>query len=433
MPPTPSPTPPSPTPPSPTPPSPTPPSPTPPSPTPPSPTPPTPTPPTPTPPIPPIPAPPEYPAAINSFNPSDSPVGTGTAFIISPTKDLSVTLQYQDVYDNVIDNELQLAQGLAQFSYRTSLYTTGATVGNVSPYLVAENFKTNQQSLQFSFLKTENASYFGSSGAQRYYDILFNVLNEGLENSVLATVYHLPAQISRIQVSDFNTGVFSGITGQVIFDLSFSDDAVSNYITRSVDVYTGANPSASAYSLNGFSLLKNVPFLQNAQGQTVSIFAPEVPNNQTIYYQFVPYDDFGTGYVYVSGVSGYLRQDPDPLVYGYGIPPVLDITDRTGVYFSGYATNQNSELDGSLIYQTGASGQKLMLIQSGQWKQIPTTDDVSGNYVPLSRTGYFLNYVNPPENALSSGVIGEYSLSGRYLFIATGNDSWGRVLLESDF
>jgi hypothetical protein len=337
---------------------------------------------------------------------------------------------------------LQLAQGLAEFSYRTSLYTTGATVGNVSPYLVTGDFKTNQQSLQFSFLKTENASYFGSSGAQRYYDILFNVLNEGLENSVLATVYHLPAQISDVIVSDYSTGNLSGLTGQVIFEITFSDDAVTNYIPRSVDIYTGSSPSVSGYSLSGFLLFKNISFLQNAQGQTFSIFASEVPNNQVIYYQFVPYDDFGTGYVYASGVPAYLKQEIDLLNYGFGVPPVLDFETRTGLFYSGNASPQNTTFDGGLIYQTGASGQKLLLVQSGQWKEIPTTEDVSGNYVLKSQTGaflttgqtgYFLNYVNPPENALSSGVIGEYSVSGRYLFIATGNDSWGRILLESDF
>ena len=344
---------------------------------------------------------------------------------------MSVTLQYQDVYDNIIDNELQLAQGLAEFSYRTSLYTTGATVGNVSPYLVTGDFKTNQQSLQFSFLKTENASYFGSSGAQRYYDILFNVLNEGLENSVLTTVYHLPAEISSINVSDFNGGTFSGITGQVIFNLNFSDDAVSNYITRGVDIYTGSSSGTGYYSLDGFSLLKNVPFLQNAANQTFSIFAPEVPNNQTVYYQFVPYDDFGTGYVYVSGVSGYLRQDPDPLVYSYGIPPILSIEDRTGLFYSGNASPQNTTFDGGLIYQTGTSGQKLLLLQSGQWKEISTKEDISGAYVLKSQTGIFCSFVNPPITSTSSGKIGQISVSGQYLFAVTGNDLWGRVLLQN--
>jgi hypothetical protein len=351
-----------------------------------------------------------------------------------------VTLQYQDVYDNIIDNELQFAQGLANFYYRASLYTTGAVVGNVDPFLVAENFKTNQETLKFTFTQEENASYFGSSGSQRYYDILFNVTNEGLENSVLATVFHIPAQITDAEVYDFSTGTLSGLTGEVLFNLTFSDDAAFNYIPRSVDVYTGANQSVNYYSLDGFSLLKNVPFLENGLGQSFSVFANEVPSNQVIYYQFVPYDDFGSGYIYTSGVPAYLKEEPDVLNYGFGIPPVLSFENRTGLFYSGNATAQETTFDGGLIYQTGASGQKLLLVQSGQWKEIPTKDDISGAYVlknetgsfvTSGQTGIFCSFVNPPLSSTSNGKIGQISVSGEYLFAATGNDLWGRVLLQN--
>jgi hypothetical protein len=311
----------------------------------------------------------------------------------------------------VIDNELQLAQQIADFSYRASLYTTGATVDNVSSYLVSGDFAVDQKTLNFKFLQTQNAQFFGSSGAQRYYNLLINVRNEGLENSVLTTVYHIPAKIDSIFVQDF----YSGITGKIDFSLTFDDQSVSNYITRSVDIYTGSS-LGDAYSTSGYSLFKNVPFLNNASVQDFSIFSSEIPNNTNIYYQFVPYDDFGSGFVYSGGVSGYLKTEAELLNYGYGIPPVLNFEDRTGLYFSGLSSAQSNERDGSLVYQTGASGQDLYLVKSGQWKRIFSEDQLC-------------KFVSTPVSTTSSGAIGEFSVSGQHLYVATGNNLWGRVLL----
>ena len=354
---------------------------------------------------------PEYPAAINSFLPSESPVGTGTAFLISQTKDASFTFEYKDIYDNVINNELQLAQQKADFSYRVSLYQTGATVDNINPYLVSGDFAVEQQALNFIFSRTKNAELFRSSGVQRYYNLLINVKNEGLENSVLTTVYHVPAKIDFVDVQDF----YSAVTGRIDFSLTFDDQAVTNYITRSVDIYTGAN-TGDAYSTSGYSFFKNVAFLNNAGVQNFSLFAGEIPNNTNIYYQFVPYDDFGNGFVYSGGVSGYLKTEPELLNYGYGIPPVLDFEDRTGLYFSGLASPENNFRDGSLVYQTGASGQDLYLVRSGQWKRILSEDRLC-------------KFVSTPVSSTSSGAIGEFSVSGQHFYAATGNNLWGRVLL----
>jgi len=280
---------------------------------------------------------------------------------------------------------LQLAQQIGDFSYRVSLYTTGATVNNINPYLISGNFAVNQQALNFNFLRTKNVELFRSSGAQRYYNLLINVKNEGLENSVLTTVYHIPAKINSVDVQDF----YSGVTGQIDFSLTFDDQSVTNYITRSVDVYTGAS-LGDVYSTSGYSLFKNVSFLNNAAVQNFSLFASEVPNNTNIYYQFVPYDDFGNGFIYSGGVSGYLKTEIELLNYSYGIPPVLNFGDRTGLYFSGLSSPQNNERDGGLIYQTGNSGQDLYLLRSGQWKRILSEDVTDGRYVLQSATGNFV-------------------------------------------
>ena len=291
---------------------------------------------------------------------------------------------------------MQLAQQIADFSYRVSLYTTGDV-----PSLVSGDFAVNQQALNFNFLQTKNAELFGSSGAQRYYNLLINVKNEGLENSVFTTVYHIPAKIESVDVEDFYTGV----TGRINFSLTFDDQSVTNYITRSVDVYTGAS-IGDAYSTSGYSFFKNVAFLNNAGVQNFSLFAEEVPNNTNIYYQFVPYDDFANGFVYSGGVSGYLKTEPQLLNYDYGIPPVLDFEDRTGLYFSGLASPENNFRDGSLVYQTGASGQDLYLVQSGQWKRI-LSEDSTGSFLTSSSTGALLT---------TGAADGRYALQS-----ATGN------------
>ena len=286
---------------------------------------------------------------------------------------------------------MQLAQQIADFSYRVSLYTTGAV-----PSLISGNFAVDQQALNFKFPQTKNAALFGSSGAQRYYNLLINVKNEGLENSVLSTIYHIPAKIDSVDVTDF----YSGVTGRIDFSLTFDDQSVSNYITRSVDVYTGTS-LGSPYSIVGYSFFKNIPFLNNVSVQNFSLSADEVLNNANIYYQFVPYDDFGNGFVYSGGVSGYLKTEPQLLNYDYGIPPVLDFEDRTGLYFSGLASPENNYRDGSLIYQTGASGQDLYLVKSGQWKII-LSEDSTGSFVTTGQTGQFYPTSNP-SGFLTSG------------------------------
>jgi hypothetical protein len=333
-------------------------------------------------------------------------VGTGTAFLISQTKDASFTFNYKDIYDNIIDNELQLAQQIADFSYRVSLYTTGAV-----PSLVSGDFAVNQQSLNFKFPQSKNAALFGSSGAQRYYNLLINVKNEGLENSVFSTIYHVPAKIDSVDVQDF----YTGITGRVDFSLTFDDQSVTNYITRSVDVYTGT-VLGDPYSIVGYSFFKNIPFLNNAAVQNFSLSADEVPNNTNIYYQFMPYDDFGNGFIYSGGVSGYLKTEVQLLNYDDGIPPALNFEDRTGLYFSGLSSPQDNSRDGSLIYQTGSSGQDLYLVQSGQWKKIFPEDRLC-------------KLVTAPVSRTSNGSIGEFAISNRHFYAATGNNLWGRVLL----
>ena len=461
-------------------------------------------------------------------------------------------------------------------------------------YLVAEDFAINQKSLSFVFSQEKNAELFNSVSGERYYSLLFNVSNRGAENSVLATIYHLPANIDTVSVEDyfssqvsgvvnnvlttwlytgdgiltgfsipghvnsFITGLTSGLSqvlnwqyfptgdvsgfavtgyvnsgdfynvysggnlvspseyeikftnptpevnffslpngfslnivestgntgflstnykafidgfeelsgdysidgnsetfifnvpppsgspiliqeitgvqqlistplsGQIDFSINFDSNSVENYITRAVDIYTGAN-TGEAYSLSGFQLFKTVNFLENSSLQEFSIFSDEVPTNQYVYYKFVPKDDFGTGFIYGSEVSGYLFTPPEKLFYTNAIPPTLSFERRTSNFFTGYSSPADApSLDGALIYQTGSSGQNLYLVKSGQWKTILPYEEISGNV-----DQNYIRYVSPPLTASSNGRKGDVSFSGTYLYAATGTNLWGRVQLLS--
>ena len=459
--------------------------------------------------------------------------------------------------------------------------------------MIAKDFVKNQKSLSFNFPQTKNAELFNLPSGERYYSLLFNVKNNGINNSVLATVYHLPAVIDFISVEDyyssqvtgnvdsvltswsysgdgtqsgfsitghvnpFITGLTSGLSqvlnwdyttsgnvsgfaitgylnsgdfyniysggslisqseyeikfsnptpkvnfytlpsgftlnitestgntgflsigyeafidnfeessgnyyingtgeslvfnlspysgsqiviqeltgtsqllstplsGQINFSINFDANAVENYITRSVDIYTGLN-TGLAYSLSGFELLKTVNFLENSSLQEFSVFSNEVPTNQFIYYKFVPKDDFGTGFIYGSEVSGYLFSPPERYFYTNAIPPVLSFEQRTGNFFSGLNSPvEISSSNGALIYQTGSSGQNLYLVKSGQWKTILPYEEILDNL----NTGQIMRLVNVPISSTSLGSIGQFAISSNYLYAATGNNLWGRIQL----
>lgn len=64
-----------------------------------------------------------------------------------------------------------------------------------------------------------------------------------------------------------------------------------------------------------------------------------------------------------SGVFNYLGPT------GRFFPPLLTFEMRTGLY-SGLLTNSITAYDGLMVFQIGASGEKLMIVQSGVWKTV---------------------------------------------------------------
>ena len=415
----PSPTPPPTPPPSPTPPPTPPPSPTPPPTPPPSPTPPPTPPPSPTPPPTPPPPPyyPEFPTTADTFVPSEDSQGTGYAFLLSREKNASITMEYEDIYANTISNNLDFAQGLSDIIYDVSLYTTGASINELGNFVTG--LAINQNSLNYTFTQEQNLEAFGTgSGAQRYYQLLFDVKNNNLQNDVVATVYHLPSNISYVEKFDYTTD--SGTINLINFNLIFNEN-YEYFIPRKVDIYTGEN-SGNFYDLSGFSLLKTDTFLTDSNTQVITIQQNEVPVNQYIYYKFLPYDDFGSGLVYGSIVSGYLYSPPEALYFSNGVPPVLSSQQRTGQLFSGLITPSGvPSVDGSLIFETGSGSQNLYLLKSGQWKTVKPFEETSGLY---SR------FVQTPLSATGSGSIGDFSISGQYLYAVTGVNQWGRAPLS---
>jgi hypothetical protein len=258
-------------------------------------------------------------------------------------------------------------------------------------------------------IEQDSGSFFVQSGATSAQDSLF--------------FYSAPDSGASILINEISGKleiVNTPLSGQIDFTLNFDSDATDKYVARSVDVYTGSS-SGNYYDLSGFDLLKTVDFVIDAKSQTFSLFADEILTNQNIYYKFVPRDDFDSGVLYTQVVTGYLFQPAASFTFDQGIPPTLTFSERTDNFFSGLQTPAIADgSDGALIYQVGDSGQNLYLLKSGQWKTILPYEET---------TGIFAQYVTPPANASSSGVKGQFSVSGQYLYAATGINQWGRVLL----
>ena len=305
----------------------------------PSPTPtPTPTPfPTPIPTPPPPNTPPAPPIEEGFYSSLDSK-GTGISFYYSKYKDSSFNFQYKDIYDNEITSDIQLAQNQGEndydFSYKVSLLRTGSSPSSANSFLVAQDFATNQRSLSFDFKQTKNAELFGSASGERYYSLLFNVRNNGFDNSVLATVYHLPANIASVNVQDYFSSQASGNVNQVLTTWSYSGDGVNDSF-----LLTGAqNPFITGFS-SGLSEITNWTYFADG---TVSGFA------------ITGYTDSGNFYSVYSGAqlidpSFYEIKfsNPTPEVNFLTIPSgfSVSITESTGV--TGFlSTNYNVFVDG---------------------------------------------------------------------------------------
>jgi hypothetical protein len=332
--------------------------------------------------------PPEPPGNPGDYEPPDNSQGTGLLFVYSKFKDATLNFSIKNSYGDVINESSQIYDpDIDSFYYNVSLYETGAQVGiNNSPYLVAENFISNETNLNFTFTQQQNSSYFSPDGAQRYYKLLLDIYNRGLKSSALATVYHYPAIITDISVDDGSTLIPIGtenesgfLTGYVNLNITFTGGIGKNYIVKNIDIYTGSQ-SGTLNSLNGFSLLKNVGVFSDSSQQTFAILPTEVPSNQTIFYKIIPYDDFGQGITFSNSVSGYLSYSEPLLFWGEALPPVLNSEARITGYFSGLESPERvSGRDGAIIFQDGEEiDQDFYVLKSGQWKRLAIYEEISG-------------------------------------------------------
>jgi hypothetical protein len=322
-------------------------------------------------------------------------------FVYSKFKDATLNFSIKNSYGDVINESSQIYDpDTDSFYYNVSLYETGAQVGiNNSPYLVAENFISNETNLNFTFTQQQNSSYFSPDGAQRYYKLLLDIYNRGLKSSALATVYHYPAIITDISVDDGSTLIPIGtenesgfLTGYVNLNITFTGGIGKNYIVKNIDIYTGSQ-SGTSNSLNGFSLLKNVGVFSDSLQQTFTILPTEVPSNQVVFYKIVPYDDFGQGITFSNSVSGYLSYNEPLLFWGEALPPVLNSEARITGYFSGLESPERvSGRDGAIIFQDGEEiDQDFYVLKSGQWKRLAIYEEISGQLGPSS-SGDFSGY-----------------------------------------
>ncbi len=67
-----------------------------------------------------------------------------------------------------------------------------------------------------------------------------------------------------------------------------------------------------------------------------------------------------------SGVFNYLNPT------GRFFPPLVSFAQRMSL-FTGFASPAVTSYDGLTCFQLGASGEKLMVVQSGQWKTVTLT------------------------------------------------------------
>ena len=294
--------------------------------------------------------------------------------------------------------------------FGTSGVTGFLITGHLNPLATGlTGYVNDNYRVYLNGIEQDSGSFFVQSGLTSGQDSLF--------------FYNAPDSGASILINEISGKleiVNTPLSGQIDFTLNFDSDATDKYVARSVDVYTGSS-SGNYYDLSGFDLLKTVDFVIDAKSQTFSLFADEILTNQNIYYKFVPRDDFDSGVLYTQVVTGYLFQPAASLTFDQGIPPTLTFSERTDNFFSGLQTPAIADgSDGALIYQVGDSGQNLYLLKSGQWKTILPYEET---------TGIFAQYVTPPANASSSGVKGQFSVSGEYLYAATGINQWGRVLL----
>jgi hypothetical protein len=242
------------------------------------------------------------------------------SFYYSRYKDSSFNFQYKDIYDNEITSDIDLAQNQGftayDFSYRVSLLSTGAWPSTSASYLVAEDFATNQRSLSFVFSKEKNAELFNSSG-ERYYSLLFNVRNRNAENSVLATIYHLPANIDSVTVEDYYSSQVTGTVNQVLTAWSYTGDG----LVSGFDV-TGAQNSFITGLTSGLSQVTNWTYFPTGD---VSGFAITGYSNSGNFY------DVFSGGVLVNTSEYQIKFSP-PEINFYSLQSgfTLSITESTG-------------------------------------------------------------------------------------------------------
>jgi len=158
-----------------------------------------------------------------------------------------------------------------------------------------------------------------------------------------------PAEISG-NILSTNTG-----------DLGAANNPYRNlYLTGTgyVDKFSSRSIEATTGQITGLSVSNLYPVGQPNLGQPTQRWS-------NLYATGTGYiDRIETNSLYSnSGSFNYLGPT------GKFFPPLLTFDQRTG-YFTGYVTGAITAFDGSMVFQIGSSGEKLMIVQSGVWKTV---------------------------------------------------------------
>ena len=227
-------------------------------------------------------------------------VGEGSGICIPENAILSLSVL--DKYNKAVNSRQQYG-GQNNLSFDIDVrYTNGSFAPSGS------NFETGLVGPTYIFTKQKNIQAFDGN-PQRSYSLTFK-LREQSPSSVssgIYSIYHNEAVISGFSgVLDGTSGA-NRQTGKIAINLSMS--GIDYYDVSKFEIYSGFSPSFSVVTGTGAgaNMLKSIAVFQQKQDYTLTINEGEQPIDGNYYhYKILPYDNFGSGFVSTSPISGIM-------------------------------------------------------------------------------------------------------------------------------
>lgn len=300
-----------------------------------------------------------------SFNQSytkTTPPAVGEGSGICIPENATLTIAALDKYNQFVNTRSQYG-GQNNLSFDVDVrYTNGSFAPS------GYNFETGLIGPTYVFTKEKNIQAF-SGDPQRAYRLTFKLKesNPSTTSSGRYTIYHNEATLSGF------SGVLDGTagpnrqTGRIDINLSMS--GVNYYDVSKFEIYSGASPSFSVVTGTGAgaNMLKSISVFEQKTNYTLTINEGEQPVGDYYYYKVLPYDNFGSGFVSTSPISGTM--------YNGEVTPqaVNNLTGRAIVILQ----------DGAYCIHTLHTG----AITGNGYQALDVVANISGNI----RTGNFYN------------------------------------------